>query len=180
MPIEPERVSREDAFADFVRARWSAAMRFAYALTLDHGHAEDLAQDSFAKLWFRWSRARDGNPEGYLRRIMTSTFLASRRRRWWGEHPSAQLPDVAAREAHSRVDDWDALRRAMRELSPRQRAAVFLRYAEDRSEQEVADLLGCSVGTVKQHTSRGLASLRSSGLDVTATLESVPGGEEHA
>jgi RNA polymerase sigma factor (sigma-70 family) len=74
------------------------------------------------------------------------------------------------------VDEWDALRRAMRELSPKQRAAVYLRYAEDLSEQDVAELLGCSVGSVKQHTSRGLASLRRSGLQLLAEPEPVPGG----
>jgi RNA polymerase sigma-70 factor (sigma-E family) len=180
---EPERASGKDSFAEFVRARWTATMRFAYALTLDHGHAEDLAQDSFAKLWFRWSRARDGNPDAYLRTIVASTFLSSRRRRWWGERAAAVLPETIARETHSRVDEWDALRRAMRELSPKQRAAVYLRYAEDLSEQDVAELLGCSVGSVKQHTSRGLASLRRSGLQLLAEPEPEPvpgGGSSHA
>ena len=84
MPNDPsERVSREDMFDEFVQARWPATMRFAYALTLDHGHAEDLTQESMAKLWFRWKKVTD-NPDAYLRRILVSTFLAKRRRRWWG------------------------------------------------------------------------------------------------
>jgi RNA polymerase sigma factor (sigma-70 family) len=58
------------------------------------------------------------------------------------------------------VDDRDALKQALRRVSPKQRVVIFLRYAEDLPEQEVAELLGCSVGTVKSHASRGLAVLR--------------------
>jgi RNA polymerase sigma-70 factor (sigma-E family) len=156
----PPRSVDVEAFDDFVRARWSATARLAYALTLDQGTAEDLAQEAFAKLWFRWPRARDGSPDGYLRRILMTTFLSGRRRRWTGERPTARLPDLPVPSGADRVDDRQALREAMASLSPRQRAAVYLRYAEDLSEAQVADLLGCSVGAVKQHTSRGLAALR--------------------
>ncbi len=166
----PERVSREDTFDEFVVARWSATMRFAYALTLDHGHAEDLTQESMANLWFRWKHVTD-NPDAYLRRILVTTFLAKRRRRWWGERPTADLPELLVESETARVDEHITMVDALRTLTKRQRAVVYLRYAEDLSEREVADLVGCSVGTVKSHASRGLASLRRvDGL----TLQTVP------
>lgn len=152
---------REDPdFDAFVRARWTATARLAYALTLDHQKAEDLAQEAFTKLWFHWRKVSGGNPEAYLRKIVTTLFLSSRRRRWTGERPTESPPDTAVGSATGQVDERLALRTAMARLSPRQRAAVYLRYAEDLSERAVADLLGCSVGTVKQHTRRGLDALR--------------------
>lgn len=151
-------------FDEFVRARWLATMRLAYGMTLDRGRAEDLAQDAFAKLWFRWPKARDGNPEAYLRKILLSLFLSRRRLRWWSEAPAAELPDRPAPAGTRQVDDRDALRRALAALSARQRAVVYLRYAEDMPERDVADLLGCSVGAVKTHASRGLETLRRNGV----------------
>lgn len=149
-----------DGFDAFVRARWTATARLAYALTLDHQKAEDLAQESFAKLWFHWKKVGAENPDGYLRRVVTTTFLSGRRRRWIGERPTAVLPEHPVGPETGRIDDQQALRQAMARLSPRQRAAVYLRYAEDLPEQVVAELIGCSVGTVKTHASRGLAALR--------------------
>ncbi|MFC0625447.1 SigE family RNA polymerase sigma factor [Kribbella deserti] len=149
-----------DDFDAFVRARWTTTARFAYALTLDRQAAEDLAQESFAKLWFHWQKVGAENPDGYLRRIVTTTFLSGRRRRWIGERPTAAVPDHPVGPETGRIDDQLSLRQAMGRLSPRQRAAVYLRYAEDLPEQVVAELIGCSVGTVKTHASRGLAALR--------------------
>jgi RNA polymerase sigma-70 factor (sigma-E family) len=156
----------QDGFDEFVRARWGSTVRLAVGLTLDHGYAEDLAQEALAKLWFRWDRVADGNPDAYLRKIVLNTFLSRRRRKWWGEHATAELPEseagqpVDAGTDTRRVDDRDALKQALRTVSPKQRVVIFLRYAEDLPEQEVAELLGCSVGTVKSHASRGLAVLR--------------------
>ncbi|RZU01320.1 RNA polymerase sigma-70 factor (sigma-E family) [Kribbella rubisoli] len=153
-------MTAEDDFDEFVRARWTATARLAYALTLDHQKAEDLAQDAFTKLWFHWHKVRDGNPEAYLRKIIASHFLSARRRRWRGERPTETPPETVADPATVQVDERLAMHQAMARLSPRQRAAVYLRYAEDLSERTVADLLGCSVGAVKQHTRRGLEALR--------------------
>jgi RNA polymerase sigma-70 factor (sigma-E family) len=153
-------MQNQEGFDEFVRARWPATVRLATALTLDHGHAEDLAQEALAKLWFHWTKVFDENPEAYLRRIVLTTFLSRRRRRWWGEHATADLPELPATAQTSQVDDRESLRQALRAVSPKQRAVIFLRYAEDLPEQEVAELLGCSVGTVKSHASRGLAVLR--------------------
>ena len=153
-------MTADDDFDAFVRARWSTTARLAYALTLDHQRAEDLAQEAFTKLWFHWRKLHGGSPEAYLRKIVTTTFLSGRRRRWRGEHPTEMPPDTAVDAVTGQVDERIALRQAMARLSPRQRAAVYLRYAEDLSERTVADLLGCSVNAVKQHTRRGLDALR--------------------
>jgi RNA polymerase sigma-70 factor (sigma-E family) len=159
----------QDGFDEFVRARWGSTVRLAVGLTLDHGYAEDLAQEALAKLWFRWNRVADGNPDAYLRKIVLNTFLSRRRRKWWGEQATAEVPESEAGQPAAawtqatpttQVDDRDALRQALRRVSPKQRVVIFLRYAEDLPEQEVAELLGCSVGTVKSHASRGLAVLR--------------------
>jgi hypothetical protein len=66
----------EDDFDAFVRARWTATARLAYALTLDHQKAEDLAQEAFTKLWFHWTKLAAGSPDGYLRKIVTTIALA--------------------------------------------------------------------------------------------------------
>lgn len=152
--------SHEASFSEFVRARWSATVRLANGLTLDAGRAEDLAQEAFAKLWPRWSRLRDDNPEAYLRRIVVTTFLSSRRLRRVSEHLTDAPPELPHRDGHDELDSRDALRRVLLRLSPRQRAVVYLRYAEDLPEAQVAELLGCSVGSVKTHASRALAALR--------------------
>jgi RNA polymerase sigma-70 factor (sigma-E family) len=175
MPMRDDPTA-DEGFDAFVRARWTATARLAYALTLDHQKAEDLAQEAFTKLWFHWRKVRTESPEGYLRRIVTTTFLSSRRRRWTKEHPSDNPPELTIGSEASQVDDRLALHQAMARLSPRQRAAVYLRFAEDLSEQTVADLLDCSVGSVKQHTSRGLAALRASTeFDETGRLADLAG-----
>ena len=168
----------DDRFDEFVRARWTATARLAYALTLDHGKAEDLTQDAFAKLWFRWHRVRDGSPEAYLRRVLLTTYLSGRRRRWSGERPTDAPPETLLADGTDRVDDREWLRSTLAELSPRQRAVVFLRYAEDLPEREVAELLGCSPGSVKQHASRGLAALRR--VVPSEPLTETTRGEHHA
>lgn len=176
--------SAEESFADFVRARWSWTMRLAYAMVLDYAGAEDVAQEAFAKLWFRWGKVRDDNPDAYLRRIVVTTFLSKRRRRWRGEQPTEHVPDHPRMAETHRVDDRDRLRRVLAELSPRQRAAVYLRYAEDLPEAQVAELLGCSVGSVKQHTARGLAALRQRAGALSGSLSGQPDpvikGDGHA
>jgi RNA polymerase sigma-70 factor (sigma-E family) len=156
----------EESFAAFVRGRWGRLVRLAYSLTLDLGRAEDLVQESLAKLWFVWPRVRDGSPDAYVRRTIVNGAISASRRKWRGEEPRWDLPDrpeprsTAASEA---VDERDWIRRELSTLSVLQRAVVVLRYAEDLSERQVAELLGISTGTVKTHAFRGLARLRDAG-----------------
>lgn len=147
----------EADFDEFVVARSQALLRTAYLLVQDEGRAEDLLQASLTKAWFAWKRI-DTSPEAYVRRILVTTSASWWRRRWMGETPTAELPERPS--VGSGLEDgqdlWDALGR----LPRRQRAVVVLRYLEDRSEAETAELLDCSVGTVKSQCSRALAKLR--------------------
>ncbi len=150
-----------DSFAAFVRSRWTPLVRLAYAVTGDVVRAEDAVQEGLAKLWPRWPRLRDEDPYGYVRRVVVNEALTAGRRMWRRrEVPTDRLPDRAEWHGDERVEDRDTLRAALSALPPRQRAVVVLRYVEDLGEGQVAQILGCSVGTVKSHASRGLAALR--------------------
>ena len=142
-------------FDSFVLTRSQSLLRTAYFLVQDEGRAEDLLQTALTKAWFAWRRIED--PEAYVRRIMVTTSASWWRRRWTAETPSATLPDRAGRT--DPADDQD-LWLAIGRLPARQRAVVVLRYLEDRTEAETADLLGCTVGTVKSQCSKALSKLR--------------------
>lgn len=153
-------------FEALVDARSTSLLRTAYLLTGDWGTAEDLLQTALAKTWFRWDALRDTHAaEAYVRQVMSRTFATWWRRRWRGEIPTAVLPDQPDHDPYTGVVTRDLLRRALAELPPRQRAIVVLRFYEDLSEAQVAETLGCSVGTVKSTVSRALVRLRQSGLD---------------
>lgn len=148
-------------FRDYVAARQRALLRTARMLTGNQHTAEDLVQTALERVWPRWSRiVRDGDPDAYVRRVMVNTYSTWWRRKWRGEAPTAELPDVAAPDAYADADLADALRRLLPTLTPRQKAVVVLRFYEDLSEAATADALGCSVGTVKSQTSKALARLR--------------------
>lgn len=153
-----------DSFDDFVATRSTRLLRTAYLLTHDRALAEDLVQASLAKAWFAWGRI-DSRPEAYVRRIMVNTYSSWWRRRWNGEQPTGELPE--RHDAHrlhgaenARVDERTDLWRALERLPKRQRAVVVLRFYEDLSEAETAEIMQCSVGTVKSQASRALAKLR--------------------
>lgn len=151
-----------DGFAEFVAARSGALLRAAWLLTGEQAAAEDLLQTALAEVWPRWGRISSGqSPEAYVRRVLLSTFLSGRRRRWRGEVPSASLPEAPdGADLAGRAGARDAVRRALARLSPQQRAVVVLRYLEDLSVEETARTLGCSTGTVKVQAGRALAVLR--------------------
>lgn len=147
-------------FEDFVAGRGQALQRFGYALTGEWALAEDLLQTALASAYPRWSRICRDDPEAYVRKIMVNTWSSWWRRRWRGEVPSAQLPDRTGPDTYAAADHRHALRFALAKLPPRQRAVVVLRYHQDLSEAQVADLLGISVGTVKSQAAKALAALR--------------------
>jgi RNA polymerase sigma-70 factor (sigma-E family) len=155
----PVEVTGALSFDDFVRARSTALLRTAFLLTGDRGHAEDLLQSVLEKVARRWSTISE-SPDAYVRRSLTNAASNRWRRR--------RMPEVELVEQHHRPDadrtDTVALRdqlvRGLMALPARQRAVLVLRYFEDLSEQETARALGCSVGTVKSQSSRGLARLR--------------------
>jgi RNA polymerase sigma-70 factor (sigma-E family) len=156
-------------FDDFVLSRSAALLRTAYLLTQDEALAEDLLQTALTKAWFVWRRIDE--PEPYVRRILVTTAASWWRRRWTRERPTEVLPEpsgaVADDGSEERQDLWGALGR----LPGRQRAVVVLRFLEDRSERETAELMDCSVGTVKSQAAKALVKLRADTALVPATDE---------
>jgi RNA polymerase sigma-70 factor (sigma-E family) len=153
-----------EAFRAYVAGRSPALLRTAYLLTGHRGDAEDLLQTALAKTYLAWDRIREREAlDGYVRRVMVNTHTSWWRRRKVEEHPTDTLPE--RRTDRDPTDDLalhDALWTALAGLPKRQRAMVVLRYYEDLSEAETADVLGVSIGTVKSTTSRALVKLRDS------------------
>lgn len=154
-------------FEAFVAERGASLLRTAYLLCGDRHHAEDLVQSVLAKAAPRFDAlARTGDPTAYVRTMVVRSVIGWRRRRWHGETPTAVLPDRVADGSSTTIDpagpvvQRDRLRSALAALPPRQRAVVVLRFYEDLSERDAAGVLGCSVGTVKSQTAKGLAALR--------------------
>jgi RNA polymerase sigma-70 factor (sigma-E family) len=149
-----------DGFAEFVHARHGALRRTAYLLTGDHHDADDLLQVALAKCAPQWPKIAH-RPEPYVRQVLARESISRWRRRRWREHATDQLPDRPARVVPSEmVDERLALQAALRQLAPRQRAVIVLRYYEDLTEREIASVLGISAGTVKSQARDGLARLR--------------------
>ncbi|MCU1396389.1 MAG: polymerase sigma24 factor [Ilumatobacteraceae bacterium] len=155
----PVEVWVDEGFAAFVRHRSARLARTALLLTADRHLAEDLLQTSLAKVAERWGEvAGRGDPTAYVRTVMLRTAIAWHRWRWRGEVPTALVPERAADQPADLADE--SLRLALVQLPPRQRAVLVLRFYEDLSEADTAAALGCSVGTVKSQTAKGLAKLR--------------------
>src|SRR4051812_49127380 len=148
-------------YDEYVAARWTALYRTAYLLTGNHADAEDLAQTALVKAYLSWSKvAAAASPDAYVRRILTNAFLSSRRPlRVARERLVERAPDIEI--ASPADDDRLVLWPHVVALPPKQRAVIVLRYYEDLSEQQIADTLGCSAGTVKSTASDALKSLRS-------------------
>ncbi len=131
------------------------AVRVAFRILGDRGDAEDVAQETLARAVLRWSRLHE-HPEGWVTRVASNLAIDRQRKR----QRRLQIPTGPIRV----VDEFDAERedlvRALRRLPRRQREVVVMRYLGDLSESESARALGCSVGAVKTHASRGLAALR--------------------
>jgi RNA polymerase sigma-70 factor (sigma-E family) len=161
----PDIIGVEDvSFDDFVVA--SSARLFTMARLLTGGHraeAEDLLQGAYERAYRRWGRiSRRDDPERYVRQMLVNASVD--RWRWLRRHPEIPLvisrADPGTADTAAAVADRDLLLRALAALPPRQRAVLVLRYFEDLSEAQTAMMLGCSVGTVKSQTARGLARLR--------------------
>ncbi|MEY9965520.1 RNA polymerase sigma-70 factor (sigma-E family) [Streptacidiphilus sp. MAP12-16] len=148
-------------FEAFASLRWQRLVRTAYLLTGDHHEAEDLVQATLAKVFPGWSRIRRlDSPDGYVHRALVNNNLSRYRRRRVLHLLTPLLPERAQQSEDGQVEQRSLLLQALAALPPRQRAVVVLRYWEDLSEQQVADVLGCSPGNVKSQASRGLQKLR--------------------
>lgn len=150
---------RDQEFAEFFSARFEGARRIAFAMCGSWSDAEEIAQNAFVRVYARWTKIRIETVDAYLRTVLTRVFLDSRRRARGREHAVADLPELAVPPDHSSHERL-AMQAALMAVPPGQRAVLVLRFVADLSVEQVADALGCSAGTVKSQTARGLATLR--------------------
>ena len=155
-------MSRDDEYTEYVSARLMSLRRMAYLLCQDWHSADDLAQATITQLYVHWGRARAADHiDAYARTIMVREFLGERRSAW----ARRVRLDGHVPEADSSTTDHDALldlRAALTAVPPRQRATLVLRFFCDLTVEQTARVLGCSAGTVKSQTAKGLAALRRS------------------
>lgn len=153
------------SFASYVRARGPVLLRTARSLTANPADAEDLLQTALTKTFVAWERIEDHRAlDGYVRRALLNTRTSQWRKRKVEEYACGDdLPEPAGLpegDPAERQVLHDAMWRAVMKLPDRQRAMVVLRYYEDLSEAQTAEVLGVSVGTVKSAVSRALGKLR--------------------
>ena len=153
---------RHEEFEEFARERASALYRSAWLLCGDSHRAEDLVQETLAKVFVRWHRPLAGridNPAGYAHTTLVRTFISAQRRRSTHERPTETLPE----STDTRYDDGTtrlALQSALAELAPLDRAVLVMRYLDDLSVADTAAALGVSPGAVRNRTLRALDRLR--------------------
>ena len=159
----------QEEFEQFVAGSSDSLLRTAYLVVRELSVAEDLVQECLFRVARRWPRVRlMEHPTAYARRILMNLILdgaESRNRRLSELDPVRHLRmedrhDEAAARSLGDVDTASELLDALGKLAPRQRAVLVLRYFEDLSEAQVAESMGCSVGTVKSTTSRALERVR--------------------
>jgi RNA polymerase sigma-70 factor (sigma-E family) len=152
----------DDEFSAFVTAQLPGLLRFGHLLTGNRTTAEDLVQTALARTHLRWSHLREpAAATAYVRTAMARQHSNLLTRLLARERPVAVVPDGAhPAAAYEDVDERDAMWSALARLGPRQRAVLVLRYYEHLSEAEIARALGCSPGTVKSQSAKGLARLR--------------------
>jgi RNA polymerase sigma-70 factor (sigma-E family) len=174
---EATDMQEADGFTDFVQTCSQRLYRVACLLTGgDLAGAEDLVADALARVYLAWPRIRQEDAFGYARRTLVNRHIDGRRRqRRRGETLTDQLPESAAFTNHDDdVARRDSVARSLRQLNPRERAVVVLRYFLDLSERDTAAELGLPIGTVKSANSRALSKLRVSPELVEPTLPAVP------
>ncbi|MFG1997676.1 SigE family RNA polymerase sigma factor [Spirillospora sp. NPDC048911] len=157
-------------FEEFVEHRLPALYRYARVLTGNRHDAEDLVQEALTRTGASWRRVRrKDDPEGYVRMTMVR-LVANRRRRWGREELTPDPPDLAvADRGLDRVTGDAGFTAALAGLGPRMRGVLVLRYVDQLSDPEIAQVLGCSASTVRSQAARALAKLRAT---MTAEEES--------
>jgi RNA polymerase sigma-70 factor (sigma-E family) len=151
---------RDAEFTEYLATRLGSLRRVAYLLCRDWNFADDLVQRAIIKLYVHWSRARaDGHPDAYARVVLVREFLSEQRTGWARRvRLAAEPPDApAATTDHDAALD---VRSALAGLPPGQRATLVLRFYCDLSVEQSARALGCSTGTVKSQTAKGIERLR--------------------
>ncbi|NHB84047.1 SigE family RNA polymerase sigma factor [Tessaracoccus sp. HDW20] len=164
---EPDEASvgerLEHGFTEFVATHGAQLRRTAHLLTGGACGADDLVQDTLVKAWLAWRRIDPSTASAYVRRIMVNLATDRWRRRRYESFPGefAGRPDERSTRDFEASDDRSFILAQLGTLSARERAIIVLRYYHDLTEADVAETLGCSVGTVKSTASRALARLRS-------------------
>lgn len=161
----------QDSFVAWATTCQARLLRVATLLTGDHHRAEDLVQEALVKVAARWQRLHDGSPEAYARRVIVRDNIS-----WWrrqrrevvGPYDVEVTAPAPAPERHL------LLRQALGRLTPRQRAVIVLRYYEDLTEAQAADVMGVSVGTVKSQTHLALRRLRERAPELAELLAEEP------
>ncbi|MFB9893490.1 SigE family RNA polymerase sigma factor [Planobispora takensis] len=155
-------MNSDQEFTEFVASRGTSLFRIAHLTCGSRDEAEEVLQIALEKAYRHWGRLHSGSdPEPYVRRIIVNTAISRARR-----HTILQIlsthapPERPAPDAMSGVELRQTLMIGLRSLAPRQRAVLVLRFFEDLTEAQTAEILGCSVGTVKSQTSKALARLR--------------------
>ena len=159
-------------YEEFADSRLPALLRYAVMLTGDPHLAQDVVQETMVRVQLNWRRvARADAPERYVRRMLTNQYIDWRRGSWLSRvrlraEPAEQVavPGDHSQDTADRDEIWSWLAR----LPRRQRAALVLRYYEDLPDAEIAEILGCAVGTVRASISRALATLRADLVEVRA------------
>jgi RNA polymerase sigma-70 factor (sigma-E family) len=156
-----------EEFTRWARARQRHLLRVALLMTDDRGRAEDLVQDALTQVAMRWTRLREGSPDAYARTVIYHGNIS-----WWrrrrGEVLTSEVVDHPS--PGDPVERRLLVRRALALLTPRQRAVVVLRYFEDLTERDAAEVLGVSVGTVKSQTHLALRRLREAAPELAEFL----------
>ncbi|WP_139982227.1 SigE family RNA polymerase sigma factor [Nocardioides litoris] len=153
----------DEEYEEFARARTPVLLRSAWLLCGDAHLAEDLVQETLAKVYVRWHaafRSPIENPVAYAQTTLTRTFLSSRRRRSSTERPTGTLPERPVDDGTDRAATRLALLAALDGLAPKDRTVLVLRYLEDLSVEETADRMGCSPGAVRSRSLRALDRIR--------------------
>ncbi|WP_151084377.1 SigE family RNA polymerase sigma factor [Nocardioides cynanchi] len=161
-----EADEREE-FTRWARARQQHLLRASLLLTGDRQRAEDLVQEALAKVAARWSRLQTTSPDAYARTVMFHDHIS-----WWRarRHEVLTAYDVDGVAEGVVPERRILLLAALRTLTPRQRAVVVLRYFEDLTERQTAEVLGVSVGTVKSQTHLSLRRLREAAPELAEFL----------
>jgi RNA polymerase sigma-70 factor (sigma-E family) len=154
------RQDEEQQFREYVGARGPALLRLAVGIAGERYAGEDLLQAALAKVVVHWAAVnRAEDRDAYVRRIIVTTHLSQARRKRVREVLTFNLPERGSAWT-SGIEDRQLLLPALARLGPKQRAVVVLRYYEDRPDEEIARLLGCSTATVRSQAMRALAALR--------------------
>ena len=163
-------------FEEYVAARRDTLVRAAYLLSGELHLAEDLVQNALIRVWPRWEKiSGTADVDAYVQRVLYTVFITSVRRRRWRELLSDPLdrsrPEPVVAQAATCAETQMDLRESVWALPPRQRVVIVLRYFLDLPEAETADILGCSVGTVKSQSSKAIKHLRAGAAKVSASGE---------